>query len=69
MFFRFFSFIAGQLLGGLAGWYATSFTHAATSELVGTLTGVVLGAVAWFLVDTSRGARLLRWLRLSLIHI
>ena len=65
MFFRFFSFIAGQLLGGLAGWYATSFTHAATSELVGTLTGVVLGAVAWFLVDTSRGARLLRWLRVG----
>src|SRR5450830_1059258 len=65
MFWRFFSFIACQLLGGLAGWYATSSSHAATSELVGTLAGVVLGGVVWFLMDTSRGARLLRWLRVG----
>lgn len=65
MFFRFFSFIACQLLGALAGWYATSSTHTATSELVGILAGVVLGGVAWFLLDISRGARLLHWLRVG----
>ncbi|NDP39175.1 MAG: phosphate regulon sensor histidine kinase PhoR [Rhodoferax sp.] len=65
MFWRFFSFIAWQLLGGLAGWYATSFTRAATSELVGTLAGVVLSGAAWFLMDTSRGVRLLHWLRVG----
>ncbi|MFZ3083605.1 phosphate regulon sensor histidine kinase PhoR [Rhodoferax ferrireducens] len=65
MFWRFFSFIACQLLGGLVGWYATSSSHAPTSELVSTLAGVVLGGVVWFLLDTSRGARLLRWLRVG----
>ena len=65
MFWRFFSFIACQLLGGLVGWYATSSSHAPTSELVSTLAGVVLGGVVWFLMDTSRGARLLRWLRVG----
>src|SRR5665647_2580539 len=65
MFWRFFSFVAFQFVGGLLGGYATSFTQAASSELVGGLAGVVLGGVLWFLMDTSRGARLLRWLRVG----
>ena len=65
MFWRFFSFVAFQFVGGILGWYATSFTQTSSSERVGTLVGVVLGGVLWFLLDTSRGARLLRWLRVG----
>ncbi len=65
MLWRFFSFVAFQFAGGLLGWYATSFTRASSSELVGGLAGVVLGGVLWFLMDTSRGVRLLRWLRVG----
>ena len=52
-------------MGGILGWYATSFTQTSSSERVGTLVGVVLGGVLWFLLDTSRGAHLLRWLRVG----
>lgn len=65
MYWRFFSFVVCQLLGGIVGWYATSLTQATSSELVGSLAGVVLGGVLWFLIDTSRGVRLLRWLRVG----
>jgi len=65
MFWRFFSFVACQLLGGLLGGYASSFTDVPGSELVGSLVGVVLGGVLWFLLDTLRGVRLLRWLRVG----
>ena len=65
MFWRFFSFITSQLLGGLAGWYVMSSIHLPITELAGVLAGVVLGGAAWFLLDTSRGARLLRWLRVG----
>lgn len=59
MFWRFFSFFACQLVGGFAGWYlAFPATGAA-----GALVGVVVGATGWFLIDLSRGVRLLRWLR------
>ncbi|MDO8312308.1 MAG: histidine kinase dimerization/phospho-acceptor domain-containing protein, partial [Sideroxyarcus sp.] len=52
------------MTGGLAGWYAASSTRV-TSALVGVLVGVVLGGLAWFLIDLSRGVRLLRWLRVG----
>ncbi len=65
MFWRILSFIACQLSGAIAGWYATSSTHAATSQLEGILAGVVLGGVGYFLLDSSRGMRLLRWLRVG----
>ncbi|MEO8119815.1 MAG: PAS domain-containing sensor histidine kinase, partial [Rhodoferax sp.] len=65
MFLRFVSFVALQLAGGLAGWYAASSTQVATSALVGVVVGVVLGGVGWFLIDLSRGVRLLRWLRVG----
>lgn len=61
MFWRFFSFITFQLAGGLAGWYVALPTTTAT----GALLGVVLGGVGWFLIDMSRVARLLRWLRVG----
>jgi len=65
MFWRFFSFIGCQFLGGLVGWYAASFTPAPLSNLVGGLAGVVLGGVGWFLLDASLGSRLRRWLRVG----
>lgn len=65
MFWRFISFIALQLVGGLAGWYAASSTHVATSKLVGVLVGIVLGGLTWFLWDLYRSVRLLRWLRVG----
>ena len=65
MFWRFISFIALQLVGGLAGWYAVSSMHVATSELLGVLLGVVLGALIWFIWDLYRSVRLLRWLRVG----
>jgi two-component system phosphate regulon sensor histidine kinase PhoR len=63
MFWRILSFIAFQLLGGMAGWIAASPSHTLTGELEGTVAGVLLAGVAWFLVDLSRGGRLLLWLR------
>lgn len=65
MFWRFVSFIGLQLVGGLAGWYAASSTHVTTSALLGVVVGVVLGGLGWFLIDLSRGVRLLRWLRVG----
>ena len=63
MFWRLFTFIAFQLAGGLAGWYVTASTVASPGATLGVVAGVVMGGVAWFLIDLSRGARLLRWLR------
>ena len=63
MFWRLISFIALQLAGGLAGWYAAASSAAAPGAMLGVAAGVVMGGVGWFLIDLSRGARLLRWLR------
>lgn len=61
MFWRFISFVLFQLSGGLAGWYLGMPTKPMASALLG-----VLGAgVCWFLIDLSRGVRLLRWLRVG----
>ena len=66
MFWRFFSFVALQLAGGFAGWYTVWAAHAPRDVLLlGALIGVVLGALSWFLIDLSRGLRLLRWLRVG----
>lgn len=61
MFWRFFSFFGCQLAAGLAGWYVTSPINAAK----GALAGVLVGGLGWFLIDMSRGVRLLRWLRVG----
>jgi two-component system phosphate regulon sensor histidine kinase PhoR len=65
MFWRFVSFIACQLMGGLLGWSVTSTSAHVLSimSVLGILSGVVLGGICWVLFDLSRGARLLRWLR------
>ena len=63
MFWRLISFIAFQLAGALAGWYGTASTVAAPGATLGVVAGVVMGGLGWFLIDLSRGARLLRWLR------
>jgi two-component system phosphate regulon sensor histidine kinase PhoR len=65
MFWRFVSFIASQLAGGLAGWYAAAYIRLSANLLVGVLVGVVLGGIGWVLIDLSRGARLLHWLRVG----
>jgi two-component system phosphate regulon sensor histidine kinase PhoR len=59
MVWRFFSFVAWQLAGGLAGWYGAATADAA----LGALLGVVAAGLGWLLLDLSRGRRLLRWLR------
>lgn len=59
MIWRFLSFLAFQLAGGALGWYAGWPDHAAAAALG----GVAGGGLAWFLLDMSRGLRLLRWLR------
>jgi two-component system phosphate regulon sensor histidine kinase PhoR len=63
MFWRIITFVACQLLGGIIGWIAASPSHSLTGELEGMVAGVLLAGVAWFLVDLSRGGRLLLWLR------
>jgi two-component system phosphate regulon sensor histidine kinase PhoR len=59
MFWRIVSFLVCQGVGGLIGWW---FVPAAYQPL-GDLTGVFLGGLLWFLLDLSRGLRVLRWLR------
>jgi two-component system phosphate regulon sensor histidine kinase PhoR len=63
VFWRISSFLACQLVGGLAGWFLALPTHATAHELESAVVGVVLGGLIWFLLDLSRGLRVLRWLR------
>ena len=65
MYWRFASFIACQLAGGLAGWYLGTSFPLHPYPLLGVLVGVMLGGLAWGLVDLSRSARLLNWLRVG----
>lgn len=61
MLWRFLSFVLFQFCGGLVGWYLGMPTKPMAAALVG-----VLGAgICWFLIDLSRGVRLLRWLRVG----
>lgn len=63
MFWRIVFFLACQLAGGLVGWQAVASTHSRSSQLEGAALGLLLGGLAWFLIDLSRAGRLLRWLR------
>ncbi len=63
MLWRVISFFMLMLAGGLAGGWLASSWYAASAELLAFATGLVLGALVWFVVDVSRAARLLRWLR------
>ena len=55
MAWRFFSFLCWQLAGGLIGWWFGGDR--------GAQAGLVAGALLWIAVDTTRGARVLAWLR------
>jgi len=56
MLFRTFLFSLALLTGGLSGLWASGGAW-------GCATGVVLGAVAWFVLDLLRGLRVAGWLR------
>ncbi|MES3000139.1 MAG: phosphate regulon sensor histidine kinase PhoR [Pseudomonadota bacterium] len=55
MLWRTLLFLACQLAGAAAGWFAGG-RHGAAA-------GAILGGLVWFLMDLTRGARLVRWLR------
>ena len=58
MIWRAIGFIGLQVGGGLCGWLVLP-----VQPDKGALAGVVAAGLAWFLADTFRGARLLRWVR------
>ncbi len=62
MYWRVFFYSLFLLLGALAGWF-TAFKADPNHGVMGLLTGTLLVALAWFVVDSVRGARLLAWLR------
>jgi len=55
MAWRFISFLLCELAGGLAGWWL--------GHDGGMRAGLVAGGLGWLVVDSMRGARVLRWLR------
>lgn len=59
MIWRILSFFGFQLVGAGVGWVLNPSGHSAVAVLGGSL----LGAAAWFFLDTSRAAQTLRWLR------
>lgn len=61
MVWRVFTFLVFQAVGAAAGWSQLGSQRPA----LGALVGVVGGGLVWLLIDVSRGARLLRWLRLG----
>ena len=58
--FYFMSLCAGALLGWIAG-RAAGFNNV----WIGAFFGLLAGAAAWILTDGIRGAKLLRWMRMS----
>jgi two-component system phosphate regulon sensor histidine kinase PhoR len=61
MFWRFFTFLVFQAAGAAVGW----FEFGPQGSVLGALLGVTGGGILWLLIDLSRTARLLRWLRLG----
>ena len=61
MIWRFVSFLLCQLAGAALGWWLDG----AGVPQWATLAGVAVGGLFWFVLDLSRGARLLRWLRVG----
>ncbi len=59
MYWRLVSFVVGQCLAALAGWWLAPDGDAED----GALMAMLLAAYAWVLLDALRGARLMRWLR------
>ena len=52
---RFLAFGCWLAAGGVAGWLLAADTGAAA--------GLAAGALGWFVLESSRAARVLRWLR------
>ncbi len=61
MIWRLVSFLLCQLLGAAAGWWLDGGQEIQWA----TALGAVCGSMVWFGLDLSRGARMLRWLRLG----
>jgi two-component system phosphate regulon sensor histidine kinase PhoR len=61
MFWRFLFFIVCELVGGLLG----AFLVLPELYMTGALLGTILGSLWWLLLDMSRVARLLKWLRVG----
>jgi two-component system, OmpR family, phosphate regulon sensor histidine kinase PhoR len=61
MAWRFISFLLSQLVGGGLGGYTAPDAYRG----LGALVGVVIGGLAWVLIDLRQGAKLLGWLRVA----
>lgn len=59
MFWRIFSLIVCQALAAGAGWYGAP----AGGKLTAALAMALVGGYVWFVLDSARGVRLVRWLR------
>ena len=59
MFWRIFSLALCQAIAAVAGWYGAS----AGKELPAALMMGLAGGYVWFVLDSARGVRLVRWLR------
>ena len=58
MYWRIFFYMACLLAGALAGWFV-AFNIGLGNDLTGLLAGALMAVLAWFVVDSIRGARLL----------
>ncbi|HSV51403.1 MAG TPA: phosphate regulon sensor histidine kinase PhoR [Burkholderiaceae bacterium] len=65
MLWRLCFFVFFQLSGALAGWLFAGGELAIASSWIGAVAGMLAGGLVWFLIDFSRSARLLRWLRVG----
>lgn len=59
MLWRIFTLVLFQVFAASAGWYLAKGGH----EWHFSLTFALIGGYAWFVMDSVRGLRLLRWLR------
>jgi two-component system, OmpR family, phosphate regulon sensor histidine kinase PhoR len=65
MLWRLCFFVLCQLAGAVAGWLLAGGERTVTATLAGVALGIVAGGLVWFVIDFSRSARLLRWLRVG----
>ena len=65
MWWRLCSFVLCQAIGAAAGWWLGGHERAFSASFAGLLGGMLAGGVLWFLIDFSRSARVLRWLRVG----
>ncbi len=66
MVWRILSYLICQLAGGIAGGvlaYELEPMNRPVAVYGGALLGLVMGGLIWYVIDFTRGARLLRWIR------